>query len=58
MNNKEIKKFIEWMGEMGDIWTEEQVKDVYGNTSLEEALKDRESSVGHLVDIVNKILNK
>ena len=46
------------MGEMGDIWTEEQVKDVYGNTSLEEALKDRESSVGHLVDIVNKILNK
>lgn len=31
MKDKEINNFIRETGKMGDIWTKEQVKDVYQN---------------------------
>lgn len=33
MNKQEINEFIERMEEVGDVWTEEQVNDVYGDCS-------------------------
>nr|WP_295272118.1 hypothetical protein [uncultured Blautia sp.] len=58
MQKHEIKIFIEKMEEIGDIWTEEQVKEVYGNKSLEEALVDRKVSVEKLIDIIGKVINR
>ena len=51
MNNQEINEFIEKMEEVGDVWTEEQVNDVYGDWSFEDALADRQSSLDHMSDI-------
>ena len=34
MKDKEINNFIRETGKMGDIWTKEQVKDVYQNVSF------------------------
>lgn len=34
MNRQEINEFIEKMEEVGDVWTEEQVNDVYGAVVL------------------------
>ena len=45
MNKQEINEFIEKMEEVGDVWPEEQVNDVYGDSSFEEALADRQSSL-------------
>ena len=39
MTTEEINTFIETMEEFGDHWTVERVKDVYGDKSLEEAIK-------------------
>lgn len=58
MNNQEINEFIEQMKTIGDSWTVDQVKDVYGNTSLEDALKDRKSSVDQLLSIMGKVINR
>ena len=38
MNKVEIDTFIETTGEFGDVWTIEQVQDVYGDKTLSEAL--------------------
>ena len=51
MNKLEINVFIEKMKEVGDVWTEEQVNDVYGDSSFEDALADRQSSLDHMSDI-------
>lgn len=58
MTNKEIAIFIEEMESIGDEWTPEQVKDVYGEYTLDEALADRKASVGTLFDIIGKVLNR
>lgn len=58
MKRSEIAEFIESMEEIGDNWTEEQVEDVYEDMSLKEALADRKSSVGRMIDIIGKIINK
>lgn len=58
MKRSEIAEFIESMEEIGDNWTEEQVEDVYGDMSLKEALTDRKASVGRMIDIIGKIINK
>lgn len=57
MKKKEIGKFIEEMESIGDEWTPEQVEDVYGDSTLEEALADRKSSVGTFFDIIRKVIN-
>ena len=58
MNKQEINEFIEKMEEVGDVWAEEQVNDVYGDSSFEDALADRQSSLGHMADIISKVINK
>ena len=58
MKKKDINKFIEEMEEIGDVWTPEQVEDVYGDTSLEDALADRKSSMGIFFDIIGKVINR
>ena len=51
-------EFIEKMEEIGDVWTEEQVNDVYGDSSFEDALADRQSSLDHMSDIISKVIDK
>ena len=52
-------QWIYWkMEEVGDVWTEEQVNDVYGDSSFEDALADRQSSLGYMSDIISKVINK
>lgn len=58
MKKKDINIFIEEMENIGDKWTPEQVEDVYGDYSLEDALADRKASVGAFFDIIDKVLNR
>ena len=58
MNKIEIDTFIETTSEFGDVWTVEQVQDVYGNKSLDEALADRRSSYEHMANIIGNSINK
>lgn len=58
MNKQDITIFIEEMKSIGDEWTPEQVEDVYGDSTLNEALKDRKSAIGTFFDIINKVLKK
>lgn len=58
MKKKDIDNFIEEMEAIGDEWTPEQVEDVYGDCSLEEALADRKASAGLFFDIIGKVLNR
>ena len=38
--------------------TEEQVNDVYGDSSFEDALADRQFSLDHMSDIISKVIDK
>lgn len=58
MKKKDIQIFIEEMESIGDDWTPEQVEDVYGDSTLEEALADRKSSLDTFFDIIGKVLNR
>lgn len=58
MTKQEIQEFIDRMEEIGDVWSEEQVEDVFGNKSLEEALKERRSQIGSFFDIIGKAINR
>lgn len=40
MTKSEALIFIEMFEDIGDIWTTEQVLDVYGDTSLDDAIAD------------------
>lgn len=57
MDNLEIKEFIEKMEEFGDIWTEDQVKDVYGQRSLQDAIADRQASHSKMANIIDTVIN-
>lgn len=57
MKKKDVALFIEEMEEIGDEWTPEQVEDVYGDSTLDEALADRKAAVGTFFDIMGKIMN-
>lgn len=57
MKKKDINAFIEEMEEIGDVWTPKEVEDVYGDSSLEDALADRKSSMGMFFDIIGKVIN-
>ena len=57
MKKKDIATFIEEMKAIGDEWTSEQVEDVYGSSTLEEALSDRKTSLGMYFDIIGKVIN-
>lgn len=58
MTTEEINTFIEIMEELGDVWTVERVKDVYGDKSLEEAINDRKASNAMLDSIIGTIINR
>ena len=58
MKKSDIETFIEEMEAIGDVWTPEQVEDVYGDSSLEEALADRKSALGSFFDIIGKVINR
>ena len=57
MKKKDIDTFIEEMESIGDEWTPEQVEDVYGDSTLKEALDDRKSSVNTFFNIIDKVVN-
>lgn len=58
MTKVEIDTFIETMEEFNDVWTPEQVLEVYGDKTLEEALTDRKSAISSLADIIGNVLNR
>ena len=57
MTKTEILEFIEEMNAIGDEWTEEQVKNVYGSFTLEDAIQDRKRSLNSFFGIINTVLN-
>ena len=58
MTKSEAEIFIDEMESIGDVWTVEQVMDVYGNVTLEMALKDRKESVGTFMNIICAVIQK
>ena len=58
MDDKDISIFIERMEEVGDIWDKEDVRRVYGDVSLEEALQDRQNDINWFADIISKVINR
>lgn len=57
MTKAEIEVFIERMEEIGDIWKAEDVERVYGNRTLDEALKDRMGDIYAFGNIIGTVLN-
>lgn len=57
MKEKGIAVFIEETETIGDEWTPEQVENVYGDFSLEDALADRKSSLDTFFGIIGKVIN-
>ena len=58
MNDIEIEVFIEGMEEIGDVWEKEDVKRVYGDRRLEDALNDRIGDMQVFANIINTVLNQ
>ncbi len=58
MTKAEINTFIETMEEFGDIWTADQVEEVYGSSTLKEAIADRKSSHEKMADLLGKVINR
>lgn len=56
MEMNEVKVFIDKMAKLDDQWTKEQVNDVYGEISLQEALKNRKKELEALQVILNKAM--
>lgn len=57
MTKAEIETFIEIMSNIGDEWTPEQVRDVYGDSTLEDAIAERQGMVNQLAGNIGKLLN-
>lgn len=57
MKEEEIEIFIEKMEEIGDIWDPKDVKRVYGNRSLQDALDDRMSDMATFANIIKMVIN-
>lgn len=58
MTKTEINTFIETMEEFGDVWTADQVEEVYANNTLDEAIADRRSSHEKMADLIGKVINR
>ena len=58
MNKQEIQEFINRMEEIGDVWKKADVKRVYGDKSLADALKDRMGIINSFGHIIERILNR
>ena len=57
MTKKEVRIFVNEMSKIGDDWTEEQVEDVYGDCSLEDAIANRKASLDLFFDGIAQIIN-
>lgn len=57
MSEKDVKTFIETMKKKEDMWIPDQVISMYGNMSLEEALKDRNAYMNTMLEELHKNLN-
>lgn len=55
MTENEIDIFIEETDNMGDHWEREEVENVYGDKSLEDALDDRRGSLIKLAEILGTV---
>lgn len=58
MTKFDAEIFIEEMEEIGDVWTVDQVLDVYGDDTLESALEKRKSEVGIFMNIISSVIQK
>lgn len=58
MTVSNVNEFINTFEEIGDIWTFEQVMDVYGTWSLAEAIADRKASIDKMGTIISAVLNR
>ncbi|MDO4292110.1 MAG: hypothetical protein Q4C65_02655 [Eubacteriales bacterium] len=52
MTHEEISTFVETLADHGDVWTPDQVLDVYGTYALPDAIKDRLSALAKLSDTI------
>ena len=57
MTEQERQEFINRMEEIGDHWEDEEVKSVYGNMSLDDAINDRMGSMNIFGNILGTVLN-
>ena len=55
MKETEADIFIRETGKVGDIWTKEQVMDVYQDVSLEAALAERQKSHDRIGEIIYSV---
>jgi transcriptional regulator with XRE-family HTH domain len=56
MNKKDTEIFMEVMGWVGDVWTQEQVEDCFEEMSLRDALETRIEAIHHIQDLVNAVV--
>lgn len=56
MKEKDMDIFIRETGKVGDIWTKEQVIDVYQNISLEAALAERQKFYARMNDMMHSMV--
>lgn len=57
MTKEERQYFIDRMEEIGDEWEDDDVKRVYGEMSLQDALDDRMKDMQFFGNIVDAIIN-
>ncbi len=58
MTKAEINTFIETMKEIGDKWSPDQVEEIYGDKTLDEALSSRQSQVSSFLNALGQAIVK
>ena len=58
MTKEERQEFIDRMEEIGDVWEYNDVKRVYGNRTLKEALESRMGDMHSFANIIGTIINR
>lgn len=58
MTNQEIDIFIDEMKTIGDNWNEDDVRRVYGDKSLDEAIADRKRDLDQFFGNFNTFFNR
>lgn len=58
MTKSEINIFIETMKQIGDEWTPDQVQEIYGDKTLDEALSSRKKQVSTFLNALGQAIMK
>ena len=58
MTKTEINTFIETMEQLGDEWTPDQVREIYGDKTLDEALSSRKKQVSSFLNAIGQAIVK